>query len=50
MAEMVSKVKSPASTGMRVKRAIKVTLRFPPIDGLVPIVPTEVELGALADC
>jgi hypothetical protein len=50
MAELPSKVKGPDWKGVLVWDTIKVTLRFPPIDGLVPILPTAVELGALTDC
>jgi hypothetical protein len=50
LAELPMKVKLARWKDMWMKRAIKVTLRFPPIDGLMPIVPTEVEMGALTDC
>jgi hypothetical protein len=49
MAELPSKVMGRDWKGVCVRKAIKVTLRLPPIDGLMPIVPTAVELGALAD-
>jgi hypothetical protein len=50
LAELPMKVKHAHWKVMWIKRAIRVTLRFPPIDGRLPIVPTAVEFGALTDC
>ena len=50
MAEWPWEVKHADGEGMWVRNAIKMTLRFPYIDGVKPIVPTAVGLDALIAC
>lgn len=50
MAELPWAVKHAVREGMWVRKAIKLTLIFPDIDGIMPIVPTAVELDALIAC
>jgi hypothetical protein len=49
LAELPMKVKHAHWKVVWIKRAIRVTLRFPPIDGRLPIVPTAVERSAVVD-
>ena len=49
MAELPFKVKCDRLEDAGMRRDIKVSLRFPPIDGLLPIVPGKVERRAIRD-